>query len=1532
MSFLIRLMVGMDLTYKVIAEENQKITFGSSEKDTVHVKNWIPGQLKLCIKRGLLQISGKKVSDLRQTSMESSEIGIEVSKSLNAAINWLPYTGRSEKSFQLPYRGIVTIGRNADNSISLNKRTISGYHAVIRCENGMVRIEDGNNGKPSSNGTFLNGKRITKAVMKSGDVLDIMNVRISMINMSLYLDNADGILRINQVQVSKPSQAPALSLKEPIYRRSPRIREGLPQQDIVLAKAPAKGHSFQKRKGMVTSLLSSGAMIGASVATGMISPALLAARAAGLVAPVANMALNHGDNKKGKKQWEKQELERRERYGAYIESQKAIIQLTADQQRKILTSENPAPECCLSVVGELQPTLWERRPGDSDFLNVRIGMGYEPICVNVKTPADALGFQMEEDETEVLAKQIVEETRIVDNIPARIALGQYGTIGIIGQRAHVAHLLKNLIIALTTAHFYEDVRIVGIFDEKEKKTWEMLRWLPHVWDSEKQSRFLAFDEINAERLSDAFYEVLHQRLAEEQGDEQRKPIPHYIFLLGSRDYMKHSKLMADLLKNAPAAGATTIFAYDLGDCSSQHQRTYLPPECQFVIDTDDINGPCAYEFARADRRFMFTLDAEINDQDFDRFCRTMSAIRVESRAGKLELPGGITFLEGMGVSNVRDLNVWEHWTKHGDKVSLSAPLAIMASGKMLELDIGDFNQPPVSLVAGMAGSGKSEFLKTWILSLAVYYSPEELSIVIIDYKGGSMAHSVEQLPHVVGKITDIESGDIMRPLASLSYEIRRRENIFKENGVLDYKEYVKGLREGKFHEPLPMFLIICDEFAELKLQHREFMTELIRVARLGRSVGIRLVLATQSPAGVVDQDLFDNSRFQICLKVQNAAASKSMIARPDAARITQNGRAYVRAGSDEIFELVQSYWTGAPYLGNRDKKASAGNQVRIVDMAGQRIKTVWEEKTRFKSEANELQAAIRYINAVADQHDIKKMPCPWKPELPKSFGITELGIRGGFDGSDWRPALEWMQLPIGIYDMPEIQAQGIQYLNFETDGHYGIYGLPGTGKTTLLKTIIMGLGLYYSPKDVNLYILDLGSQTLRLFEKMPHVGGVALGSEEEKLQKTALVLDRLLSERKKEFARHGVSTLKNYREHIADDMPAIVVAIDNLLPLFELCPAFEPLIYKIASEGSSYGVYLIYTANSSTSLRYKLTQNIHSGIAFEMNSKTDYTEVVGKVESPSALGKIKGRGFFKGSNAPILFQAALYGVGSSEMEWGNWVKEKINQMNQVWDGPSAETVPVVPNVVKLADLTNSYVERDLIPVGMDCVEAKPICMDFRQSCCSMVVGIPGSGKSAMLVTLSKMLKAGHFEQRLYILDSTRKGLSSLMTDAEEYARTDDLSGVDAVLTLLIRELIARQKDQAEEKEQLGSRFENNEWINSYPQLCLLIDDLRETIELVDQDDSVYKRLNALVKNAAGLGLILLAASRAEDVKELHTTDPVVSKFVSGQNGLAVSGNALLHSYYQPKNLGFEEKTAELKEGFGLLYGGGQVHKVKLMEV
>ena len=281
----------------------------------------------------------------------------------------------------------------------------------------------------------------------------------------------------------------------------------------------------------------------------------------------------------------------------------------------------------------------------------------------------------------------------------------------------------------------------------------------------------------------------------------------------------------------------------------------------------------------------------------------MSAIEVED-AVKGQIPVSLTFLQCMDTNKVRDLNVLERWKKNDSAVNITAPLGEGEGGKLFSLSL--HRHCSHGLVAGMTGSGKSELLISWLLSIACNYHPEDVSFVVIDYKGGSTATSLEKLPHVCGIITDVGSG-IDRCFQSLEHELRRREAIFASVGAKDIKEYIKGYHKGEFKEAVPRLLIVFDEFKEL-IKERPVVKKMVdSIAAKGSSLGVHLILATQSPADAVDEGTWNNTQYQICMKVQNAAASKVMIHEPDAAMITQAGRAYVRGGT---IRLVRSSLSG----------------------------------------------------------------------------------------------------------------------------------------------------------------------------------------------------------------------------------------------------------------------------------------------------------------------------------------------------------------------------------------------------------------------------------------------------------------------------------------------------------------------------------------------------------------------------------------------------------------------------------------------
>ena len=1496
---------------KIVLSEGETIHLGSSQKDDIYIEDFKKSQISMRIKDSQLLVKGNKIEDLMTTGIPKDEVQV-ISRQEKLAALWSDYTGISGKTFSLPFRGIIVIGRTDNNTVKIKDKYVSGHHLTIRCEEGVVHVEDGHKGRASSNGTYINGQLENKAVLQSGDIIDIFHIRIILHNSQLYFENVEGKLSFHDYSESEVSRS-----DDRTFHRSPRMREQLPTDDIVLKKPPTQQSRSRRTFGGLSSLIGTGAVVGASVAVGTVSPALLAARAASLVAPVSNLVMGHGGGKKDDKKYLKEQKRRLEKYGAYINAQESVIRLVADKQREILTSENPSPETAQEIAINLTSNLWERSPLDSDFLNVRLGMGYEKLCVNVVAPNDGGTFSMEEDDAEGLVEAIIENNRIVDRVPARLNMRRYHTIGLVGNRGKVVDLVRNLLICLTASHFYGDVRVIGIFDKEERQLWEPVRWIPHIWDTENQSRFLAFDIKGAKQLNDYFHDLLQARIKGEVSEYT----PHYIFLIGSKVLTENMSMMTELLSNDERTCSTAIFLYRQLNMSSSEQKSWLPKQCQYIVDVDSEYGVCGYDVSQINEKVLITPDKTPDMKAFDRYCRNLSSIEVYTGSGtNTTLPGSLTFLQGMKARNIEDLHVWENWEKH-DKGIGKAPIGVIAGDIPFSLDL--VKDGPHGLIAGTTGSGKSEFLSSWLLSLAVQYSPEDISFLIIDYKGGGLADTLEGLPHMVGKITNI-GNNIQRCMISLNSEMLRRQKLFSDCGVNNYSKYADGFKNGKFSEPLPRLLLVSDEFAELKSQEPEFMAGLIQAARIGRSLGIHLILATQEPNGVVDDQIRSNTNFQVCLKVASTASSRAMINRPDAASIKQPGRAYVRVGTDEIFELVQTYWCGAPYNPGKENAGKRRNMVRLVKLDGRRIKPESEETTlHLSSEKTELEAISEHIAEVVSEHNISKMKCPWLPELPAKLYLTDIFPDNGFDGERWKKSLPWLTIPVGKYDRPELQKQGILCIDFAQEGHYGIYGSSGTGKTNLLKTVLLSLAQWHTPQEVVIYALDFGTWSLKQLEDLPHVGGVALSSEEEKFSKLLTVLRKAFDSRKRLFSKYGISNLQVYREKISDDLPVIILAIDNIVPIFEAYPEYEAILTEIAMQGTSFGIYLVYTANTQTGIRYKIFQNISGNICLEMTDKSDYTNLVGRVGGLTPIAGVTGRGYWKSVAGPVMFQSALYTEGADEGERIENLRRQVSLMNSKWTGIRPQRIPVMPEKIGREEMQQEYKERKLIPVGYSFKTIEPAFLDLTESCGTLLLGKIGSGKSRFLGMIAKILASYKEKNSIYMIDSEREGLKEVSDLAEKYVNCSDAETTGSLLKDIVVQLVERQK-RLEASDSGEIDFEKSE----EALMCILIDDLVDFTEKVE--DRSWNMLRSIVTNGNNLGLIVIAAARSADVSGRINTDPLISKLAAGQNGLAISGTAALYNYY-PNHLTLDERTKELEETEAFLFDKGDALKIKLMQ-
>lgn len=1502
-------------------KKDEEITIGSGKKDTIKVESLPPKQIIIEWKKKGIYVSSREPYYVKKQIFEPEKL-ISIGEKREMKLFIGAYTGEAKRRVKLPYNCLIKLGRNekgcSDNNIGLQKKYVSRKHLVIKSEAGVVRVEDLN----SKNGTYLNGKNISQAKMQSGDVLSVLAIRIKFLNGELIFENIGEDLQINKIpdDLAAYNVSMANGLQIPIYHCSPRIQKEFPTNAITLAAPPPR--RTYGRRGILASLVGQSAMVASTMAMGVVSPAYMIARAAGMIPTIVNINNQAGEDKRQKKL---QQM-RQEYYGQYIQAQKVRIETVANEQREILTEENPSPNECMETVRKVDRKLWERDCRDRDFLDVRLGMGYEPLCVEVKSFQREGSFQMETDEAQQMAEEIIEQTRIVDYVPARLKLLKYNTVGVIGDRKRVVNEVRNLIINLSTTHFYKDVKIVGIFDEDEKAEWYPIRWLPHVWDDEQQSRFLAFNKSEVHTLCEKMNDMLVTRinsLSERQDNKGTIIHPQYLFILGSRKYMAEELLLNNLLQNRPELGVSTLFLFD--------EMHYLNKECQYIVDLN--HDPCAYEKDKINKKIYFTMDDSVSIDDFDIFTRNMAAIQLEETTEKARVPDGVTFLQGYRIRDVDELDVISRWKNSKPYETLAAPIGVLAGNKVFALNIHENDTSghgPHGLVAGTTGSGKSELLLTWILSMAVNYHPHDVNFVLIDYKGGGMASQVKDLPHVVGTITNI-GNSIRRSLISLQSETERREKLFtqcdekygiKIKDIYDYQRYYK---KGMISEPLPHLVIVVDEFAELKKEQPDFMKQLKQVARVGRSLGIHLVLATQKPSGVVDDQIWSNSRFKLCLKVQDSADSREMLKRPDAARITRAGRAYVLVDNGQLYELFQSFWSGAPYSwGIRDTQ-DALNRVRIVTADGMRLKTVAEEKTRRQSDTDELHAIVKYIVKITQKEGIKKLNGPWLPELPEFLPLSFMERRVGYqkDGR-WEGSESWLRIPIGMYDNPSIQSQGIQYLNLAKTGHTGIYGAPSTGKTTLLKTVLMSVGLNYTPEQVQVYVIDCGGGSLSMFTEMPHVGGVALREDSEKVSKLETMLWQEVEYRKKEFLQNHVGSLEAYRDMIGKRIPAWILMIDNLAAMFAAYPDLENTMVTLTESWAKYGIYLIYTANNLAGVKYKMQQSMKYAIAFELSDKSDYTNLVGSVYGV-ALPQNAGRALVK-DEVPLIFQVAFYADGENELQCNKALHKILHQMNSNWRGNRPKAIPIMPESIEMSDIQNAYLERERIPLGIRFSDIKISYVDMLERYIFIVSGMVRSGKSKYLGRIADMVHNKFADSMIYIFDGQGGGLKNSEQYASGYCKYDQSEDMDDILAEIVGNLEKRNNLHNQEVLEQPSSFDASASNRSDAQICIFIDDIKEFTDIVKNEQR--DMMERICRKAQGLGVVVFAAGCITDINKAYEFEPLTRMLVSYKQGMLLSGSVSM-CYFFENDLKYAEKSMEIGEGEAYLMDNGTCTKIKL---
>src|SRR5699024_5780499 len=527
-----------------------------------------------------------------------------------------------------------------------------------------------------------------------------------------------------------------------------------------------------------------------------------------------------------------------------------------------------------------------------------------------------------------------------------------------------------------------------------------------------------------------------------------------------------------------------------------------------------------------------------------------------------------------------------------------------------------------------------------------------------------------QLPHLLGTITNLDGAQSMRALASIKAELEKRQRLFGEHDVNHINQYQKLFKEGEASEPMPHLFLISDEFAELKEEQPDFMKELVSTARIGRSLGIHLILATQKPSGVVDDQIWSNSKFKLALKVQDARDSNEILKTPDAAEITLPGRAYLQVGNNEIYELFQSAWSGADYVPDQDDQEFIDTTVYAINELGQydiltEDLSGLDQQKEVEKTVTELDAVIDYIADYTEQQKIEPLPRPWLPPLQERIYLPDI------HEVDYTMAWEREKAPlmptIGFADFPELQDQHPLSVDLAKDGHILVLSSPGYGKSTFLQTVVMYLARTHHPGRLHTYLLDFGTNGLLPLKDLPHVADTLMIDETEKIGKLMRRLQENMKTRKRKLSKHGVANIAMYEQASGESVPNILIVIDNYDSVREtdFVDDFNALITQIAREGGGVGIHLIISAGRQNALRMPLQSNIKVQIPLYLIDYTEVRSIIGRTELE--IEEIPGRGLVKLEEA-TLFQTALPTKGEDALQVIAALQQEAKEMDAYWEG------------------------------------------------------------------------------------------------------------------------------------------------------------------------------------------------------------------------------------------------------------------------
>lgn len=1078
---------------------------------------------------------------------------------------------RCERMINLDRYQTISIGNNSAYEIAL-----SGVYAKRE----FVRLTRGQGGwtlevMNSEYGVYHNGKKTEqKEWIKDGDFFSVADYYFFLKGNALWAEIRSD-LTVNGLGFGDYPERNGY----PRFSRNTRLKTVICEDKIEILDPPSKpqkpkSNLFMKLFPSFGMLIAAGAM--AFMGGTMIIFSLISCTIAIITAVVGVM--------EGKKEFREKTANRIEVYQKYIASKRQEIEECRNREWTERNEIYIPAEQEIQQVETFSPDLFDRTPQDEDFLCVRLGSG--PI-----ESARQVNYKKQEkleieDDLSLLPEQTASFYKELQNAPVICDLKNVNAVGITGEEADRFELLKLIVTDVALRHFAADVKLFFVAEKEHAGRMHLFRFLPGAYCVQTDTRGIVTDDESKTLIFEYLYKELTMRA------QEKRSYPHLlIFFYDEYGYKKHP--ISQFTEKGKDLGVTFLFF--------GQTRADIPVGCDYVVQLSGGYRGVLINAAEKSKTVPF-VSSQISDTLAVRIVRTLAPVCTDEVSLEGELIKNISMFKMLNILSVEDLDLKARWSASKVTKSMAAPVGVSKTGIVM-LDLHDKAHGPHGLVAGTTGSGKSEILQTYILSMATLYHPYEAAFVIIDFKGGGMVNQFAQLPHLLGAITNIDGNAINRSLKSIKAELQKRQKYFAQADVNHIDKYIRKYKAGEVSEPLPHLIIIVDEFAELKAEQPEFMKELISAARIGRSLGVHLILATQKPAGQVNEQIWSNSRFKLCLKVQSKEDSNEVLKSPLAAEIKEPGRAYLQVGNNEIFELFQSAYSGVPE--REDEGTGKAFTIYEVPDGGKKVPVYVKKKNKGQEGMNnQLEAIVSYVSEYFRSIQIPQLPDICLPPLRECIEFPPVSKEAVQEQKKEVGFYAW----IGVYDDPDHQNQDQYAVNLSA-ANMIIIGSAQTGKTTILQNVIRSLSEQYTPDEVAIYIIDFASMVLKNFETLNHVGGVVSSSEDEKLKNLFKMLWEEMETRKEKLLSVGVSSFVAYKEAGRTDMKQIVLIIDNLTALKELYFQDDDELLNLCREGITVGISIVIANAQTAGIGYKYLSSFSNRIALFCNDGNEYSAI-----------------------------------------------------------------------------------------------------------------------------------------------------------------------------------------------------------------------------------------------------------------------------------------------------------------------------------